>query len=187
MPQLLSMFPGPADAPQFEPTAPCRSTLPFLHAQARPHHASMLPMFPGPFACRFPSVCPALFCCVYSSRLFLSRAPHPAVPFRSGCSHSSPCHCPHHCLPLFSHYVIIPTSKKSNLVASSPSPHPALLFSPSSCSFNRILTCPSSNPRGICEVGCHQFFFLSSSESFGIWLTGTVNNSAFKVGRRCIA
>ena len=68
---------------------------------------------------RFPSVCPAIFRCIYSSRLCLSRAPHPAVPFRSGCLHSSPCHCLHHCPPLFSHYVIIPTSKKSHLVTSS--------------------------------------------------------------------
>ena len=101
---------------------------------------------------RFPSMCLAIFCCVYSSHLCLSCAPHPAIPFRSGCSHSSPGHCPHHCPPLFSHYIIIPTSKKSRLVTSSFGLHLALSFSPSSCSLNRISTCPSSNPCGICEV-----------------------------------
>ena len=167
---------------------------------ARRHSCVPRPVPTMPLCCprvlapshRFPSVSPAIFCCIYLSHLCLSCAMHPAVPFHSGCAprlcmpiqactqaaailHSSPCHCLHHCLPLFSHYVIIPTSKKSRLVASSPSPHLALLFSPSSCSFNRISTCPSSNLHGICEVGCHQFFVLSLSESFGIGLTGTVS------------
>ena len=33
-----------------KPTAPHRGASPFLHAQTRPHHASVLPTCPGPFA-----------------------------------------------------------------------------------------------------------------------------------------